>query len=290
MKKYFVVSDIHSYYWPLVSALDMAGFDRQNEDHILIVCGDIFDRGPDTLKVYEFLRTLPKERRILIRGNHEELLLELVKADAPSSVDYPNGTLNTFCHINNDLMIIPEYFIVDRYWGVRYPEEFSKYWKKAQKNVRNSEIIKWLKSDEWLDYYELDKYIFVHSFIPVKHLNPEIWDCRDMENLRPNLQWRKASKKDWRRAAWGCPYLQFDAGLFNKEIQNGKVLVCGHWHTRDFHMYFADKGRINDQLYFSKNLIALDGRTAGTLNINVLVIDGENCYDKFGNKLEVINV
>ena len=107
-----------------------------------------FDVKPD--KVDEFIKSSLEVARQSKkeRGNHEELLLELVKCDAPSSVDYPNGTLNTFCHINNDLMLIPEYFIVDRYWGVRYPEEFNKYWKKAQKNVRNSEIIKWLKSDE----------------------------------------------------------------------------------------------------------------------------------------------
>jgi hypothetical protein len=32
-------------------------------------------------------------------------------------------------------------------------------------------------------------------------------------------------------------------------------------------------------------LIGLDGRTAATLNVNVLVIDGNKCFDKFGKEL-----
>ena len=75
-----------------------------------------------------------------------------------------------------------------------------------------------------------------------------------------------------------------NAGFFNKEIQKGKVLVCGHWHTRDFHAFFK-KGQTSDNIYFSENLIALDGRTAATLNINVLVIDDNKCFDKFGKEL-----
>ncbi|MBO5424020.1 MAG: metallophosphoesterase [Lachnospiraceae bacterium] len=284
-KAYFAISDIHSYYWPMRSALKEAGFDETNPDHILIVCGDIFDRGPDTLKVYNFLRSLPKDRRILIRGNHESLLLDLIDGALPHWTDYSNGTLNTLCHLTEDLTIIPEYFIIDRYWGTRYPEEFNKYWPIAKKKAKESEVIAWLKSDEWIDYLELDKYIFVHSFIPVKHIDDKIWDAKNMANLKPMPRWRNAGKQAWERATWGCPYLQFAVGLFETEIQKGKVLVCGHWHTRDFHSYFSGKGRDNNQLYFSENLIGLDGCTAGTLNTNVLVIKDNKCFDKFGKEL-----
>ena len=83
----------------------------------------------------------------------------------------------------------------------------------------------------------------------------------------------------------GCPYLQFAAGLFDKEIKQGKTLVCGHWHTRDFHTFFKTKGSKNDQIYFSKKLIGLDGRTASTLNVNVLVIKDNKCFDKYGKEL-----
>ena len=57
--KYFIVSDIHSFYTKLKRALDKAGFNKRNKDHTLIVCGDIFDRGPDTRSVYKFLTSIP---------------------------------------------------------------------------------------------------------------------------------------------------------------------------------------------------------------------------------------
>ena len=77
--KYFVVSDIHSFYVGLKRALDRAGFNKRNKDHTLIVCGDIFDHGPDTLSVYKFLISIPKKRCILIKGNHELLYEELLE-------------------------------------------------------------------------------------------------------------------------------------------------------------------------------------------------------------------
>ena len=68
MKKYFVASDIHGFYTPFIKELNKTGFDLNNEEHILIICGDLFDRGSESLKIYEFIKSLPKERRILIRG------------------------------------------------------------------------------------------------------------------------------------------------------------------------------------------------------------------------------
>ena len=68
MKKYFVASDIHSFYTPFIIELNKTSFDLNNEEHILIICGDLFDRGSESLKLYEFIKSLPKERRILIRG------------------------------------------------------------------------------------------------------------------------------------------------------------------------------------------------------------------------------
>ena len=65
MKKYFVCSDIHSHYNELMTALNDAKFDINNPEHILIVLGDIFDRGDQSIEVYNFLRGLPLSRRVL---------------------------------------------------------------------------------------------------------------------------------------------------------------------------------------------------------------------------------
>ena len=55
MKKYFAVSDVHSFATELYKALSNKGFERDNPEHILIVCGDAFDRGQETLELFDFL-------------------------------------------------------------------------------------------------------------------------------------------------------------------------------------------------------------------------------------------
>ena len=152
-KKYFIVSDIHSFYIELKEALFKAGFRKTNNNHYLIVCGDVFDRGPDTMAVYKFLSSIPKKRCILIKGNHEQLFKELMTKTYPQSHDFSNHTVDTFCQIA--CRDIGELHCGDVSWG-----EIVDY-------VASSKIWKWLNSKQWVDYYELDKYIFVHSFIPI---------------------------------------------------------------------------------------------------------------------------
>ena len=53
--KYYVVSDVHGFYTPMVSALREAGFFTDTEANKLIVCGDILDRGTEAVKVQEFM-------------------------------------------------------------------------------------------------------------------------------------------------------------------------------------------------------------------------------------------
>lgn len=65
MKRYFVCSDIHSFFDEWMSSLSDAGFDINNDDHILIVLDDIFDRGPKPWETYQFIKSIPLSRRIL---------------------------------------------------------------------------------------------------------------------------------------------------------------------------------------------------------------------------------
>ena len=97
--KYFVISDVHSFYLEMLSSLKESGFDKKNPNHTLIVCGDIFDRGDKSVEVYKFLKSIPKKRCILIRGNHEQLYFQLLNKKYPESHDFSNGTVRTFCQI-----------------------------------------------------------------------------------------------------------------------------------------------------------------------------------------------
>ena len=281
-KKFFVVSDIHSFATSLLENLKLAGFRKSNKNHILIVCGDIFDRGFETMEVYKFLKSLPKSRCILIRGNHEDLYFKLLEKDFPQSHDYSNGTVLTFAQIAG----------VDHYeLSTWYSDNPKAKWEEVREIVANSEVTKWLKSKQWVNYYELENYIFVHSFIPTKVKESRLFldlapHRRQPDDLEIDKDWRNADEKEWYSATWGCPYKQFRAGLFNHEIENNKKLVCGHWHASDFHKVFDTSGRFSDyDIYFGDNLIALDACTALTQQTNVLVIDEANCFDQYGIRL-----
>lgn len=298
MKKYFVTSDIHGFYNEFISALDRSGFNIDNPDHILIICGDIFDRGNQPLQIYTFLRSLPKERRILVRGNHEFLLQDLVQRGYPESHDEHNGTIDTLYQLKgyknyHDFYSQRFFDIVKQDVKFDTPEyeAINEKWVDKEKKVFNNKVIKqilkWINSDEWVNYYELNNYIFVHSFIPLKseHINDS-----SVKSYDPN--WRQANSTDWQKAMWGCPWKNFKAGYFNEEIKNGKILVCGHWHTSDFYNnleYEKEPERwlnvyTDNPIYLSNNLIALDACTAATRSINILVINEDNSIELYNHE------
>ena len=144
MKKYFVFSDVHSCYTAMMDALINKGFDENNPEHILISLGDNFDRGAESYEMMEFLKKyIELERIILVRGNHETLMLEMLERKYALSHDYHNRTLHT-------------------YWDLSHTDIFD------YKNLNDTSVLekfKYLdKHSTW--YYELGQYIFVHGYIP----------------------------------------------------------------------------------------------------------------------------
>lgn len=61
-----VIGDIHGCYDEFILLLEEVGYSK--DDRIISV-GDIVDRGPDSVKVYDFFRNHP--RHIVVTGNHE---------------------------------------------------------------------------------------------------------------------------------------------------------------------------------------------------------------------------
>ena len=282
MSKYFIVSDIHSFATELKQSLREAGFNKRSKDHFLVVLGDIFDRGNETIEVYNFIKSIPKKRRVLVRGNHEQLLLDLLHKPYPDTYDYSNGTLKTFTHI------------VENLWGVGAACNID--WEEQKDIVRESEIVKWLQSDEWQDYFELDKYIFVHSFIPVHNLDdmPDYYVTDQVTSYFSD--WRtNATRKEWLSATWGCPWVQYENGLFKEEAKNGKVLVVGHWHTSDFFENLSHKkAPVTHSIWYGHHLIGIDGGVFRRYDFtlyhpqNVLVTDSNDfntCMDETGQIL-----
>lgn len=286
-KKYFAISDVHSYYTAMKEALDEAGYDKDNENHVLILLGDAFDRGDETLEVLDFLRSIPKERRVLIRGNHECLLRDCYRSGFFTDADVHNGTDRTMCHLCG---IDPD-FQEKLYYGMafsntedfvrEYDEKLKEYHTKPFECEKTKELIDWIFSDDWVNYFELGDRIFVHSWVPLETYWKSDFECA--EKVGP--KWREASQAKWEAAMWGCPWEHF----LNGSLPKGKSIVCGHWHVQDFHLHLGHDvdGFKKREIYHNDRLIALDACTALEPHVcNVLVIDGDKCYDKHGNVLK----
>ena len=287
--KYFVVSDVHSFYRPLWHALNKAGWGKRTKSHRLVVLGDIFDRGDETLQVYDFIRSIPKDRRILVKGNHEDLFLELLRKRFPQAHDFSNGTVKTFCAIAHypekslDASAVALDYLNGKYGEVddsdgeayRHAREFAynrtlENFAEIKRLVIESGIPEWLQSDEWVDYFELKDYVMVHSFIPIGH------------------DWRTAATDSaWKEARWDCPFRLFDDGCFNEP---GKTLVCGHWHAAGFREHYEKTAFDDMDFYYKpeihaiykhesdnpecgKAIIAIDACTAISNMVNVLTLE-----------------
>ncbi len=304
MKKYFVVSDIHGYFDIFHNALLKAGFEEENPEHILIVCGDIFDRGKQPLEVYNYLKDFPKERKILIRGNHEFLLRHLVEREEPLTHDLHNKTYHTLYNIigkdydEEEAKRRIEY-IKHVYDGAYNNKEFlekdsqkrEKFNHKLFHNRTLQRILKWIDSDEWVPFYELGPYIFVHSFLPTQVCaNDPSWQTHCIIE-----KWRECDPKStvgnrqWEQATWECPFKLYKDNIESPELKD-KILVCGHWHTADFWNNLENKNySVYDfnPIFISKNypgLIGIDACTAATKGCNVLVINEDMSLEPHNHK------
>ena len=247
MPKLFVTSDIHSYYDEFVSALTEAGFDAANEDHCLVVCGDCFDRGPDSAKVWKYLRDLP--RKVLVKGNHEQLLLDCCERGWPGSHDISNGTARTIFQLGHG-------------------DEFDEMCRYTLAKVRPF-------IGSMVNYLETKNYIFVHSWIPAISKDNLPAHYTRSRRFEFNPDWRNADQEDWDAATWGNPFDMADKGL----NQTGKTIVFGHWHCStgwakaEGREEFGDDAKFDT--YYGDGFIAVDACTAYSGKVNVLVLEDE---------------
>ena len=136
--KYFITSDIHSYFNVLDKELKKQGFNKDKDT--LITLGDNFDRGEESWKMYRFLSKLPNV--ILVRGNHEDLLEELINRGYPLDHDFHNGTAQTI------------YDIAKHYSKTK---DLSIY--EAIEIFKDTSFYKWFKNAAWVDKVEFDNLV-----------------------------------------------------------------------------------------------------------------------------------
>ena len=239
MPKFFVCSDIHSYFNEMKKALDEAGFDPENEEHWLLTCGDHFDRGPDSAGVMRYLMKLP--RKILVKGNHEQLFTDLCEREFPYSYDHSNGTTRTV-------------------WQLGLSDDFGECCSIALNRTKPL-------FNEMVNYFETKNYIFVHSWIPILSQN------KMYHRFNPN--WRNATQEEWNDVMWSNPFDMADRGLNQTE----KTIVFGHWHCSTGWAKDEERSEFGPDAewspYYGKNIIGIDRCTAHTGEVNVLVLEDE---------------
>lgn len=243
--KFFVCSDIHSFFTPWMKALREAGYDRNNPEHILVVCGDLMDRGDETVECLKFVNSIPEDKKILIRGNHEELLQDVIKRHQFGNHDFHNGTNKTFAHIYLDMH--PNANLEDKISVFDFVDEVATY--DGLKEYYNS-----LK-----DYFETKKYVFVHGWIPALNRFTEDW-----------------RKGDWGSSMWENGMELWDQGY---KLKN-KTICCGHWHSSWGHHWLHNNGpEFGDGAIFDPfiddGIIALDACTALSNKVNVVVLEDD---------------
>lgn len=233
----FAVSDIHGHYSELRKALDNAGFNEKDPDHLLICCGDCFDRGNENLALLDFLSSL--ERKVLIRGNHEDILENIIEKQVIDQIDIFNGadvTAKEFFGEEN----------IDRHGRIDLSDRSATV--KKIKNFIGS----------MCDFYETENHIFTHAWLPTIKTENGVALCPDV---------RRAKHSEWMEARYSEWFSALEAGL----VINGKKIVCGHRASRNASRLDHSRNPDDDSIYTSENAVVIDSATVRTKNVNVYV-------------------
>lgn len=270
MRKYFVCSDVHGFLGPLKEALEEKGFDRENKEHILVLLGDMLDRGPDAKGMVDFCLDLMNEDRLMfVKGNHETLFFDLITELDEGGFIASSGYIPPH-HLNNGTCDTVEQFTGKSYYDFLmrdydYEKDVAsnEYIKKFTKLVKNA-----------ADFIETGKHIFVHGWIPNRN-NKKVMhhSANILHQYQP--EWRSASLEEWESARW-------DNGMdcwYDGVTEENKTIVCGHWHTSYGHYKYHNigSGEFEKDSVFTpfedKGILALDGCTAYTKKVNVVVME-----------------
>ena len=242
MPKFFVFGDVHGFYSIFKEALFKTDYDPQNPDHYLISLGDNFDRGDGNEEMLNFLRHAP--RLIMVKGNHEYLLEDMIARGYPLSHDISNGTLDTALQITGE------------------SADFTELNLEMRPTLR-----------KMFNYFETDKYIFVHGWIATTCLDgcSNYYQCN--KEFIYNCNWRDAHCTDWEIASWRNGFQMAREGL----IEENKTIVCGHWHTSWPRAYYHGEPEFgygaDFSPYYDKGIIGIDACTAESKQVNILVLE-----------------
>lgn len=234
MQRIVAVSDVHGFYDEMMAALKEVNFNPETD--LFVSCGDAMDRGSQPRQVIEFLNRL--QNKVLIKGNHEQLMKDAIKRKCFLSHDIHNGTAHTaydFCTKENAGLMNHAQILGE----LRDDPEYQKYMNLL------------------VNYYETENYIFVHSWIP------------------GGVDWRCAPQSKWDKAMWGNPFdiASVVGNKTGKTIVHGHWHNSTGWWRKGIGSKFGEDACFD--IIEHDGCIGLDGCVAYTKKVNVLVIEDE---------------
>lgn len=259
MAVFFVVSDVHSFYDEMMAALKEKKFNINNDNHVFVSCGDLLDRGPQSKECLRFVNDLPSSRKILIKGNHEWLMKEAIDRKYFLSHDRSNGTIRTVAQVTG------------------LPEDSWDSFQMLSKMEFNEDWVKYFYS--CINYYENEKYIFVHGWIPCLKYEEGIDLFGDyIYSYNPVPDWKVGN---WEKATW-----MNGMDCWKKNIRvHDKTIICGHYHSSWGHSRLHHKGKeYPDSLtdFTDWNYTAFKDR--GIINLDACTV-----ISKYINCIKLIN-
>ena len=260
LNKYFVFSDVHGEVDALMASLREAGYDHNNPNHILVSCGDAFDRGPASKEVFDLC--LNKKNTIRIKGNHDCFLEEFLDKGS-------DGEFVLFNILHNGLGATISSFCST----IDFSNPFNLDTLDQCRGIQRFRQVKEMLKDMPL-YFETEHFIFCHA-----GLNPKLPNWKDTDEHF--MLWDIEHSCD--------PIPSTD-----------KMVVIGHHHAFRVKNQLIERGAhpedITGAYYFNKidqeqkkilfygnkdenspfkhrNKIALDGLTNLTHKVNVMVVE-----------------
>ncbi|MBQ7364485.1 MAG: metallophosphoesterase [Clostridia bacterium] len=255
--RYFIVTDIHGFYTILMKTLTEAGFFDCEVPHKLVILGDYFDRGKEAREMQEFLmKLLEEDRVILIRGNHEDLMMDMLEDFYEIRFDILHGLSHHARNRTFDTALQLTGFGKEE--AVRASGAFLY-------NIKHTPFVRTIIPQS-VNYYETEHYVFTHGYLPS-------YEIGQKHTILPN--WRDATEREWYRAKW---LNGMKVACIDHSILPDKTIVCGHFHTSYGHSVINKNGKEFDtdaifDPFYAEGIIALDACTAHSGKMNCIVID-----------------
>ena len=236
MNRYFIFGDVHGKFLPLISALQDAGWDEKNPNHVLISLGDNFDRGPKNVEIYKFLR---RHNTLCIMGNHELFFYQYL-------LGLDNGLWN--CEVNGMWWTLRDFS------GRDIPAtDYSHLLPHLRYQIQE----RFLDLTSWLgtmpDGYKIGDYILTHAGFATNYPTHE-------------------SDKSW----YPCNAAKTPDFIKKYDGHTGKFrFIFGHWHAWRLTKEFIGIEDVKSCIFDYGNFIGLDACTNLTYRVNIYVIDSD---------------